>query len=675
MSYNNLLQNSIFSNQTYKDFHALNNLTKEELRVFINLVTIHGNITDDYNNKEGGKLLEDNNFSDRKKLFLLNNDGYTDVDLIFSLNILIYLGDLYQKKTLEEFVYTSFEEINKERTEDGYNRLSWLLKQGFRTEILNTNGDPIELNWGVNNFNTLRSNVIDNPNTSEINYEEYISALDLIFQKLEQDRNEDSDTNFDLLDFINYASTTLQVDEIIDILDTETRSIKFKITRQTLESGAVITKPISVQLIGESFIGYRQLDKPIQRKKKIKEGFTSINSYIKPINSNENSKKYNINSENILRFYEKIPDTLSINKIGKNVVKQTISIDSRHRNNYYETLSTSYSINLPERQKDVLEMSIVAVEMPMTFYSISEYLGNNTMLVIADSSLNSASVPINSVSYVNSSNNIIDFEPVSIAWRVKLEDGNYDTKSWLTDKLMIERSMNRSLTLAIPGAINKDGKFAAFETPLEKDWLNSDFNGTKDIRYTINKINGKSVFSTPLPTEFNRNTSYEYNTKNITKIRFCVDTHGNLDTNTDIHKRMGWAIGYRAAEYVVGASELSKSRFSAVSEGVGFISSLRYGFLSIEDYQNNAHPSLMVAFNDYIIDKKIMTRLCLAPLRLGHDLSSRETGFISHRRTPRNYFKPVDIDKLTIKLFDEYGRIIDLNNMDWSLTVEFSKLY
>ena len=45
------------------------------------------------------------------------------------------------------------------------------------------------------------------------------------------------------------------------------------------------------------------------------------------------------------------------------------------------------------------------------------------MLVIADSSLNSASVPINSVSYVNSSNNIIDFEPVSIAWRVKLEDG------------------------------------------------------------------------------------------------------------------------------------------------------------------------------------------------------------------------------------------------------------
>ena len=662
MSYDNLLQNSIFSYQIYKDFDELNNLAKEELRVFINLVTKHGSIS--------GGLLDDNNISDCKKLFLLDTNGYTDVKLFFSLNILIYLGDLYQKKALEEFVFTSFEDLNED------NRLSLLLAEGFRTEILNTNGEPIELNWGVKNIDTPKDSVTENPYTSEINYEEYIRALERIFQKLAQRASPEIDDT-DLIDFINYTSTTLQVDDIIDIVD-ENRTIKLKITQQILGNIA-ITSQTNTGSGSESFIGYRQIDKPIQRKKNVKEGFTSINSYIKPIiitqNANEKPKKYNINSENILRFYEKIPDTLTTNKIGKNVIKQTISIDSRHRNNYYETLSTSYSINLPERQKDVLEMSIVAVEMPMTFYSISEYLGNNTMLVIADSSLNSGSVPINSVSYVNSSNNIIDFEPVSIAWRVKLEDGNYDTKSWLTDKLTIERSMNRSLTLAIPGAINKDGKFAAFETPLEKDWLNSNFNGTKDIRYTINKINGKSVFSTPLPSEFNRNTSYEYNTKNITKIRFCVDTHGNLDTNTDIHKRMGWAIGFRAAEYVVGASELSHSRFSAVSEGVGFISSLRYGFLSIEDYQNNAHPSLMVAFNDYIIDKKIMTRLCLAPLRLGHDLSSRETGFISHRRTPRNYFKPVDIDKLTIKLFDEYGRIIDLNNMDWSLTVEFSKLY
>jgi len=30
---------------------------------------------------------------------------------------------------------------------------------------------------------------------------------------------------------------------------------------------------------------------------------------------------------------------------------------------------------------------------------------------------------------------------------------------------------------------------------------------------------------------------------------------------------------------------------------------------------------------------------------------------------------------LTIKLEDEFGRIIDINNMDWSFTVTFKKLY
>jgi hypothetical protein len=114
---------------------------------------------------------------------------------------------------------------------------------------------------------------------------------------------------------------------------------------------------------------------------------------------------------------------------------------------------------------------------------------------------------------------------------------------------------------------------------------------------------------------------------------------------------------------------------SAVSEGIGFINSIRYGYLSIEEYKNDSHPPLIVAFNNNILDKKIMTRISLAPIKLGHDLTSRETGYITHRRTPRNYYNAVNIDKLTIKLFDEYGRIIDLNNMDWSLTMEFTKLY
>ena len=53
-----------------------------------------------------------------------------------------------------------------------------------------------------------------------------------------------------------------------------------------------------------------------------------------------------------------------------------------------------------------------------------------------------------------------------------------------------------------------------------------------------------------------------------------------------------------------------------------------------------------------------------------------DTGALtSIEKKQREYFGPVNIQKLDIALYDEYGRIIDLNNMDMSLTLRFEKLY
>ena len=41
----------------------------------------------------------------------------------------------------------------------------------------------------------------------------------------------------------------------------------------------------------------------------------------------------------------------------------------------------------------------------------------------------------------------------------------------------------------------------------------------------------------------------------------------------------------------------------------------------------------------------------------------------------RNYFGPVNIQKLRIQLLDEYGRVINMNNMDYSLCLDFTCIY
>ena len=43
--------------------------------------------------------------------------------------------------------------------------------------------------------------------------------------------------------------------------------------------------------------------------------------------------------------------------------------------------------------------------------------------------------------------------------------------------------------------------------------------------------------------------------------------------------------------------------------------------------------------------------------------------------SPRQYFGPVDIQKLQIQLLDEYGRILNLNNMDYSFCLTFQTIY
>jgi len=52
-----------------------------------------------------------------------------------------------------------------------------------------------------------------------------------------------------------------------------------------------------------------------------------------------------------------------------------------------------------------------------------------------------------------------------------------------------------------------------------------------------------------------------------------------------------------------------------------------------------------------------------------------DVGLSNQLNRTREYFGPVDISRLRCRLLDEYGRVIDLNNMDWSMSIVFEKLY
>ena len=213
--------------------------------------------------------------------------------------------------------------------------------------------------------------------------------------------------------------------------------------------------------------------------------------------------------------------------------------------------------------------------------------------------------------------------------------------------------MNTAILNASPVTINSTGK-----TGTSGVVSNLTAN---DLTFILDQVSGKSKFD----------VSGGVLDPSGIKIHFNVNENGIIDNNTNLQMRLGWQLGYRKAEYT--ATPITQ----AISEGICLVCGPRYGFISIDDRQKNTGPAYMVAYANSILQNNIITRINLAELQADSGVyqSTSDPGLTTQLNRMREYFGPVDIQRLHIALYDEFGRIIDLNNMDWSITLAFELLY
>ena len=146
-------------------------------------------------------------------------------------------------------------------------------------------------------------------------------------------------------------------------------------------------------------------------------------------------------------------------------------------------------------------------------------------------------------------------------------------------------------------------------------------------------------------------------------LNFLVDRYGNDDRQTPLPLKLGWLMGYREGYY--------ENAYTYPSEGVVNLIGPRYIYLVVDDFNNNVNDGFYGAFSSSILNKNILARISLQG-SVFNVLSQNNNNLIT---TPRQYFGPVDIQKLQIQLLDEYGRILDLNNMDYSFCLSFQTVY
>ena len=145
---------------------------------------------------------------------------------------------------------------------------------------------------------------------------------------------------------------------------------------------------------------------------------------------------------------------------------------------------------------------------------------------------------------------------------------------------------------------------------------------------------------------------------------FQTDKNGNEDKNTPLPLKLCWMLGFRNGKY--------EGNLNYVSEGVVDVSGPRYMYLAIDDHNNNVLNGFFSAFNSSLHNKNVLARISL--------LNSSTFGVFSENNfnlvtSPRDYFGPVNLQHLNIQLLDEYGRVVDMNNMDFSFCLTLVTAY
>jgi hypothetical protein len=321
-----------------------------------------------------------------------------------------------------------------------------------------------------------------------------------------------------------------------------------------------------------------------------------------------------------------------INPLNTRFINKYLTIDSKFRDTPYTTSSSlinsssDFTIQLPDKIQRVISMQLASLEIPITYYANSSYIGNNYVFIVI----------------TDISNNIT-------TGLITIPDGTYTPITIAT---------------AITSALVALGGYFATMT--------ASYN-TVNGRFTISTVSASvASFKMDFTTSYLGNTIdyIDCNTDNINK---CVPTPINENikysaktpVNVDLTRRLCYSLGFLSGVYS-GAK-------SYVSESVANTSGSRYIFLAVDDFNMNiVNNQFMTISKQNISSKNILARITVGNGGFLSILSENDFKIITE---PRKYFGPVDITRLRVQLYDDYGMLLNMNGSDFSFNLSLEVVY
>ena len=313
--------------------------------------------------------------------------------------------------------------------------------------------------------------------------------------------------------------------------------------------------------------------------------------------------------------------TNKINPIAKQTKTQLININTKFRKSYYETSATDFVVDLPEEFKNVISLTVQSVQIPNSNYTFSSTLGTNE-------------IGVELFDIDTASGNLISGTQQKRA--IKITNGIYNgnmLEDYLNTYVFSDLSLNR--------------------IACSYDDITRKFRFFRDYR---------SIAQGGQPQ-----------TPGV-RHAFNLDFRLQDDPNRPIQLNMGWILGYRQ-QYYDWFTDYTDSSGVSFDKQEGFNPEAiydtlgsKYYILSIDDFNKNYSNTLTSPFQESMFnDQNAIAKIPNSP-----NLQQLDDIFYQSRR---EYFGPVNIKKMRIRLLDELGRIVDLNNNDYSFSIVIEQLY
>lgn len=341
----------------------------------------------------------------------------------------------------------------------------------------------------------------------------------------------------------------------------------------------------------------------------------------------DKSETFNSNSNFIIKKQEnpELNHTNKINPLSRRLKTQLLNVNTKFRKNYYNTSSTDFVIDLPEEFKNVISISVQNVDIPETEYTFSSVNGSNEFTIeLFDISSNGKVVTDSLKKRI-----------------IKIQDGVYSgfiLADYLNQNVFNQHGLNR--------------------VGCKYDEISRKFRITRDYK---NLENGGVPY-------------VDRNDKTNTVKAFNLDFRLQSDLTRPIQMNLGWSMGYRKQYYkwdedFVDISNVSYNTHEGYNPEACYDTLVsKYYILSIDDFNKNYSNTISSPFQESAFSDNT------AIAKIPHTPDAPNYDNINYK-SKREYFGPVNIKKLHIKLLDEMGRTVNLNNNDFAFTIEINQLY